>query len=383
MRRVSRKLQKKRRDGEHTPTLELPERLKDRGDPADSEEEVLRPQGYGGGMFMNMNQSIFGLIAAAGSQADFADRFEGQSSDDDDDAENDMAKTIAGPKGLEPASPTDHGLAKTTVLPRHSTARLKSEGRHRRKISESRLLRSVPGLGRLSDKIKASKSFKGKAHEPDLHEDEAADSEPAQPADLAPSIEITRTESRTAPVMSRMLEARAQMEARPSFDLDRMADEPSRSADASETGPTELAMKLKEIFEFDRPEEVIEEYPCWLLQHVLLQGYMYITARHIAFYAYLPKKAVSCLASHQVRRVQQQANLAAERTHQVGLSGQVREEKPQVQPLLVPPQGRCPVLLHGPPGSLFPPGSDRSAVRHLGDHQRQGQGGCQLYSRSG
>jgi sterol 3beta-glucosyltransferase len=35
------------------------------------------------------------------------------------------------------------------------------------------------------------------------------------------------------------------------------------------------------------------EYPCWLLQQVLLQGYMYLTARHIAFYAYLPKKAVS------------------------------------------------------------------------------------------
>lgn len=33
------------------------------------------------------------------------------------------------------------------------------------------------------------------------------------------------------------------------------------------------------------------EYTCWLLQHVLLQGYMYVTAKHIAFYAYLPKKA--------------------------------------------------------------------------------------------
>ena len=34
------------------------------------------------------------------------------------------------------------------------------------------------------------------------------------------------------------------------------------------------------------------EYPCWLLQSVLLQGYMYITAHHICFYAYLPKKSV-------------------------------------------------------------------------------------------
>ncbi len=94
--------------------------------------------------------------------------------------------------------------------------------------------------------------------------------------------------------MSRMLEARAEMEARPSFDLARMTEEPARmSDDGDESGPSELAKKLKEIFEFDTAEEVVEEYPCWLLQHVLLQGYMYITARHIAFYAYLPKKAVS------------------------------------------------------------------------------------------
>lgn len=35
------------------------------------------------------------------------------------------------------------------------------------------------------------------------------------------------------------------------------------------------------------------EYPCWLLKSVLLQGYLYITTKHICFYAYLPKKSVS------------------------------------------------------------------------------------------
>jgi sterol 3beta-glucosyltransferase len=293
VRRVSRKLQKKRRDGEHTPTMELPERLKDHGDQADNEEEVLRPQGYGGGMFMNMNQSIFGLIAAAGSQADFADRFEGQSSDEDDESESAMAKTVAGPKALGPVSSAAQSLAQTTVLLRHGAARLKHEGRHRKKLAESRLLRSVPGLARITDKMKSSKSAKAKsdAHV-QMHPNDAEDTGAPPPTDLAPSIEITRTESRTAPVMSRMLEARAEMAARPSFDLARLTDEPSRISDATE-GPTELAKRLKDIFEFDRPEEVIEEYPCWLLQHVLLQGYLYITARHIAFYAYLPKKAVS------------------------------------------------------------------------------------------
>ena len=39
------------------------------------------------------------------------------------------------------------------------------------------------------------------------------------------------------------------------------------------------------------------EYPCWLLQSVLLQGYLYITQLHISFYAYLPKRSVSLALS--------------------------------------------------------------------------------------
>lgn len=51
-----------------------------------------------------------------------------------------------------------------------------------------------------------------------------------------------------------------------------------------------LATRLQQIFEFEQLEEVISEYPCWLLQSILLQGYMYITQKHICFYAYIPKK---------------------------------------------------------------------------------------------
>ncbi|KAK0610949.1 glycosyltransferase family 1 protein [Immersiella caudata] len=293
-RRLSRRLQKKRRDGDHTPTMELPDRLKDHGDHADSEEEVLHPQGYMGGISMNMNQSIFGMLAAAGSQVDFTDRFEGQSSDEEDEGESAMAMTIAGHKGSArrgAAEGLGGPLAQTMVLRKPGAPGGKNEGRHhRRKISESRLLRSVPGLSRLASK-RSSRTSKGKATDAQIQEEEELAS-PSSSADAAgPTIELTRTEGRLAPVMSRMLEARAQMAARPSFDLDRISGEQARDAEAGETGPSELAKRLKDIFEFEEPEEVIEEYPCWLLQHVLLQGYMYITKRHIAFYAYLPKKA--------------------------------------------------------------------------------------------
>ncbi|KAK4146688.1 glycosyltransferase [Dichotomopilus funicola] len=308
VRRVSRKLLKKRRAGEFVPPMELPDRLKDQ---AGGEEELLRPQGYGGGMFMNMNQSIFGLIAAAGSQADFAERFEGgPSSDEEDERENPMAKTVAGPKELRAAgssssSSSSQALAQTTILPKHGSSRHKSDhSSHRRKLSESRLLKSVPGFARLGDKIKSSKSASGSSSgknkndaQPPLREDTTTSMESdSSPAELAPGAELARAESRTAPVMSRMLEARAQMAARQSFDLDGGAEaekESPRIGDdaAAETGPTDLALQLADIFQFERPEEVIQEYPCWLLQHVLLTGYLYITTRHIAFYAYLPRKS--------------------------------------------------------------------------------------------
>jgi sterol 3beta-glucosyltransferase len=276
--------------------MEFPDRLKEPAQKADA-EETLRPAGYGHGAFLNMNQSIFGLIAAAGSQADFSGRFESQSSededDDDDDRANDaMSRTVAGPRTLPSTSSGARGLAQTTVLQRKGVVPKVDTGSHRKKISES-LFRSVSSLARLGDRIKSSKSDKSKSEGSDESIPLPGDGT-AAPASNVPAIEITRTESRTAPVMSRMLEARAEMESRPSFDGDRTS-KPAKGTDDSDvgdSGPTELAKKLAEIFHFDQPEEVIEEYPCWLLQHVLLQGYMYITARHIAFYAYLPKKAV-------------------------------------------------------------------------------------------
>ncbi|KAL2115141.1 hypothetical protein VTJ04DRAFT_10804 [Mycothermus thermophilus] len=275
--------------------MEFPDRLKEPAQKADA-EETLRPAGYGNGAFLNMNQSIFGLIAAAGSQADFSGRFESQSSEDEDDNDDDrandaMSRTVAGPRTLPSTSSGARGLAQTAVLQRKGVAPKIDTGSHRKKISES-LFRSVSSLARLGDRIKSSKSDKFKSEGSDENVPLPGD-DTAAPASNVPAIEITRTESRTAPVMSRMLEARAEMESRPSFDGDRTS-KPAKGtddSDAGDSGPTELAKKLAEIFHFDQPEEVIEEYPCWLLQHVLLQGYMYITARHIAFYAYLPKKA--------------------------------------------------------------------------------------------
>jgi sterol 3beta-glucosyltransferase len=274
--------------------MELPERLKAHGDEAEAEEDVLQPQGLGGGMFMNMNQSIFGLIAAAGSKVDFADRFEGQSSDEDGDDDDTaaMAMTEMRPGGGLAYARRDGrdalggAIAQTTVL-RRPAGQPSDVRSHRRKGSEHKLLRSVSGLSRLSSKLKPKSRSKASTD----HIEEEAEPASPMPTIASPSIEVTHADERAAPVMSRMLEARAKMASRPSFDLDRLSSEQTRDNDKDMAGPTELAKRLKDIFLFDEAEEVVEEYPCWLLQHVLLQGYMYITTKHIAFYAYLPKKA--------------------------------------------------------------------------------------------
>ncbi|ORY58906.1 uncharacterized protein BCR38DRAFT_71930 [Pseudomassariella vexata] len=276
-RHLSKKLQKKRKEGYH-PTMEIPDRFKD-GD--DGEEDVV-PTHQGTQMFMNMNQSIFGLIAAAGSTVNFNDRFEGQSSDEDDGDDDDHSRLSKGKERED--------IAQTQVLKRDMSNKDKN-GKHRRRIS-GQVLRSLPQLPKLTAR---SKSKSSKLKGPSLTSAFKGDgsSSPNLESARSPTVEVTKAdrEGRLAPVLSRILEAQAEMSSRPSFDLERLSGDHRRGGEATNAGPSALAQKLKEIFEFDHAEEVIEEYPCWLLQSVLLQGYMYITAKHICFYAYLPKKA--------------------------------------------------------------------------------------------
>jgi sterol 3beta-glucosyltransferase len=100
---------------------------------------------------------------------------------------------------------------------------------------------------------------------------------------------------RDAPMMSRMLEAEAELGASDlGPDAMMRLEKTDKSRDRAGSSPAGLlATRLMEIFGFEEPESVVAEYPCWLLQTVLLQGYLYITRRHICFYAYLPKKSAS------------------------------------------------------------------------------------------
>lgn len=216
--RVVRKLMKKRKEG-HQVTMEIPERFRD-GDDAD--EDCTAPQGTKA----YLNQSVFGMIAAAGSQVDFNARFDGQSSDDDED------------DSRQPSTQTSE------MVDKPGTEKVASKlGKHRRKFSEHKLLR-LPRLGSTSKSKTSSTSGL---------------SSPDSPAETpTPDVHVSRIPSRDAPVMSRMLEAKAELSLRPSFDMQRRSSDYARIDDTGENTPGSLAKRLKEIFSFDQEEDVIE-----------------------------------------------------------------------------------------------------------------------------
>ena len=100
-----------------------------------------------------------------------------------------------------------------------------------------------------------------------------------------------------APVMSQMLEAQADLSFSDKSSEVKDAGSEDEVKEDYKDSTKDLSGQLKIIFGFEDPEDVIAEYPCWLTQSVLLQGYMYITQKHICFYAYAPKKSNTVVKS--------------------------------------------------------------------------------------
>lgn len=279
-RRVSRKLQKGKKSETFSTTMDLPDRLKG-GDNSDEEEDLVPAQGPS--VFMHMNQSIFGLIAAAGSRVNFHDRFEGQSSDDEDDDADDPSCLSIATRHLQhqhhhhhhrrhhPDRPNHHiahhrrhrsGPNDTTHTSSKSTVldALGSHPRSPRSRSRQKLTRTLAALPRLPERIARRPKRSGQTQSPSDATDESFHSDVQASSSAASTDSGDHHPPRLAPVMSRMLEARADPSLRPSFDTERlpMDDETSASETGADTKPSPLAIRLAEIFEFPKPEEVIE-----------------------------------------------------------------------------------------------------------------------------
>ena len=266
--RVGRKLTKRNRHPNRMPSAHIPERLR-HGD--DDQDDATAPAAGTRGSPQYMNQSIFSMIAAAGSRTDFHSRFDESSDSEDEDHQNrgrshGKSATEIGVGGPQPDRRTNTNLEKTAT----------EDKKHKRKLSEHKLLQSLPKLSLKAHRGKGILSSRSRSR---ASKQMSRDSEDMTPQD--------------APMLSRMLTAQAELDANAlSTDTLPPSEEAERKRRRADSSPaTLLATRLMEIFEFEKPEKVISEYPCWLLQSVLLQGYMYITQHHICFYAYLPKKS--------------------------------------------------------------------------------------------
>ena len=247
---------KKRRGLNRLSSPEMPARFRQSDD---TSEDVTAPSRAAVDGTQYMNQSIFSMIAAAGSRSDFNTRF-----DDSSDSEDESV-------GLN-------------EIPKHTPTSTKVEPpKHKRSTSEQTSLRSQ---GQTAVGRDPPQSIRVATE--DIETTASRD-------DSSPSTDHTmgssRSDPRDAPMMSRLLTAEFQATVEDVDAQPGLADPSSASQQADTLPATLLSTRLMEIFAFDAPEEVIAEYPCWLLQSVLLQGYLYLTRRHVCFYAYLPRKS--------------------------------------------------------------------------------------------
>ncbi|XHF97473.1 Sterol 3-beta-glucosyltransferase [Aspergillus wentii] len=276
-RRVDRRLSSSRKSMTTSRMLPntLPERLKDDHD--DDQVDFSAPPGGVGprdGHFQYMQQSIFSMIAAVGSRSDFHARFDESSESDGETEDNTQRESSKGGKGSARAE---------KKLESSSEERGR---RHHRTISDHKFLRPLPKFG-----FKNGQGAKSTIQTRPSANDELLQATPSRrPRSLTP---------RAAPVLSRMVEARAQFDTKetPKEDSSPSTEEESTDKESQQESAPALSTRLMEMFGFDKPEKVLVEYACSLLQSMLLQGYMYITEGHICFYAYLPKKSTVAIKS--------------------------------------------------------------------------------------
>ena len=230
--RVGRKLTKKRKPLRHS-SIRFPERLMDEGD---AQEDVTARKGKPA---QHMNQSVFSMIAAAGSKVDFNARFEDESSDSEEEDETSKARPRV--EGHASDSPPQEYADQHYE---ESVARAKLS-KHHAKLLEHSILRSLP---KLTSRTKKEKNYMSQSTILPLNEEKS---------NLQSSKSIT---PRDAPVMTRMLEAEAQMSS--STILPTEVKDKAEISDRIAGGGTAasgsgLVTRLKEIFGFEEPEEVI------------------------------------------------------------------------------------------------------------------------------
>lgn len=225
-----RKLLKKRKPLRQA-SVQYPERLQP-GE--DAQEDVTAPNGK---IPQSINQSVFSMIAAAGSKSEFHARFNDDSSGSEDEPDS------AEPPGTVADKVEEASKAVSQEQQESQVNRSKSSVEKQKKL-DTKLRRSLPKLNLRTIKEKTYMSRSSILPS-------ATDGSPERPTTIATP--------RDAPVMSRMLEAQAQISSS-TADLrstTRLLEAPRPGEATEEKSKTSLKARLMEIFNFARPEEVV------------------------------------------------------------------------------------------------------------------------------
>jgi sterol 3beta-glucosyltransferase len=229
--RLGRKLTKRKPD-HRSSSLDMPDRLK-HGDDAMADVTAPRP-----GSKQYMNQSLFNMITAAGSTADFHTRFDEGSSESEAEAEH--VETATKPHKL----PKHPKLADVSEAAESSSSSDSNKHKHRRASSKQLLMRSMQKLH-----LRPGKERKGSS---ELDHMSSSQILAPRPKHKSPAESI----SGDAPLLRRMLKGEAEMQASDNGDS-AAAKEGILVGKKRKQTPVTLAERLKEIFGLEEPEEVI------------------------------------------------------------------------------------------------------------------------------
>jgi sterol 3beta-glucosyltransferase len=206
-------------------------------------------------------KSILGVFSQAGTKPKLN---QGRESESDNDQEEDQRQ--------DPVIAQDQGLS------------------HRKKLSDNKLLRPLfKPLRKRSDSETQDAMSQSQFLPP---------KEPLQDIPERPASADLQLRDET-PMIERKLQAQADAEMEASSltvrRTSRGESEPGEKGDM-------LVKTVAKIFNFDVPEEVLAVWSCWYLEKVLLQGHLYVTSKHICFYAYLKKKGAVVKSGYMAKQ---------------------------------------------------------------------------------
>ena len=231
-------------------SMEIPDRFRD-GD--DAHEDVCAPKDRSA---QYMGQSVFAMMAAAGSTTDFQSRFDDGSSSGSDHGDNNEVeeeeeeRKERDGKRTKDARPKKKGSVQVmggedadADAERELPDTQSRSRKQRKRFSERKLLKSFPKL-----RIKSSR---GRPRNQDS-ESALGSKDVTSQSSTDDEVEGIRND---APMMSRVLQAQAKMKASRS---------PSAGQEAKESDtmirsvkPSTLSQRLKDIFDFEDLEDVI------------------------------------------------------------------------------------------------------------------------------